>query len=256
MKISIVTPSYNQAQFLPITIQSVLSQVGDFQLEYIIIDGASTDGSVDIIKQYASRDKRIQWLSEPDNGQSHAINKGLHMATGDIVAYLNSDDIYQPGALQSATQAFEHNPEANWLYGKCTIINEHGTEIRKAITKYKNMLLRRYSYNKLLVVNYISQPAVFWKKELLATVGYINEAEHLVMDYEYWCRLGKEHAPFVLPQYLAGFRSYATNKSSQGFVEQFKRETEVAAQYSSSGVINALHVIHAGLIIALYKVMN
>ena len=121
MKISIITPSYNQAQFIERTILSVLNQ--DYKdIEYIIMDGGSTDGTVEILKKYSDH---IIWKSEKDNGQSDAINKGLKMATGDIVAYLNSDDTYQPGAFKEVATFFEKNPDKKWVYGKCLIINEN-----------------------------------------------------------------------------------------------------------------------------------
>ena len=147
---SIVTPSYNQAQFLERTILSVISQKGDFAIEYIIMDGGSTDGSIEIIKKYASqildktypiRCKAVTLFrkSEKDKGQSDAINKGLRMATGDVVAWLNSDDTYRPGAFQHVAHAFAQG-HVQWCFGQCRIINTHDHEIRKPITRYKNLL--------------------------------------------------------------------------------------------------------------------
>ncbi|MDP3970728.1 MAG: glycosyltransferase family 2 protein [bacterium] len=256
MKVSIITPSYNQKNFIAQTIESVINQRGDFELEYIIIDGSSTDGSIDIIKKYAAMDARIKWLSEEDRGQSHAINKGLKMATGDIVAYLNSDDVYLKDALKKLVAEFSKQKDLKWLYGGCNIIDESGDETRGIITKYKEWLGKKYSYNKLLVVNFISQPAVFWRRDLLDEIGFINEDEHLVMDYEYWCRLGKKYQPYKLTDNIAAFRSYTDNKSSQGFVKQFKREAQIAKKYSNSFILNILHLIHVGGIIMIYKIIS
>ena len=185
MKISIITPSYNQAEFIERTIQSILNQSYS-NFEYIIMDGGSTDGTIEILKKYSNK---IIWKSEKDNGQSDAINKGLKIATGDIVAYLNSDDTYELNALQKVADFFIKNPDKKWVYGKCKIINEKDQEIRKPITAYKNWLLKKYSYKKLLTENFISQPATFWKKELHNEFGYFNESESLCMDYEFWLRI-------------------------------------------------------------------
>jgi glycosyltransferase involved in cell wall biosynthesis len=150
MKISIITPSYNQAEFIERTIQSIFSQNYP-DIEYIVMDGGSTDGTVKILKKYSDQ---IIWKSEKDNGQSDAINKGLKIATGEIVAYLNSDDTYEPGTLKKVADFFQKNPEKKWVYGKCKIINKKDQEIRKWITAYKNLLLKNYSYSKLLSENF------------------------------------------------------------------------------------------------------
>jgi glycosyltransferase involved in cell wall biosynthesis len=227
-KISIVTPSYNHAHFIERTIKSVLSQ--DYpNLEYIVMDWGSKDGTVDILKKYS---KQIKWKSERDSGQSEAINKGLRMATGSIVAFLNSDDTYEPGALFNVAEYFEKHPDIKWAYGKCRIINENDTEIRRPITWYKNFLLRRYSYNKLLTENFISQPATFWKKELHKEIGYINEDEHYTMDYEFWLRIGQKYTAGVINNYLANFRMYNTSKSGSLSNPQFQDELRIAKKFS------------------------
>lgn len=255
MKLSVVTPSFNQASFIERTIASVVSQTGDFDLEYIIIDGGSTDGSIEIIKHYAEKDPRIQWVSEPDSGQSNAINKGLSQATGDIVSFLNSDDVYYPGTLQCAAKLFQ-DQTVQWAYGKCRIINEHDVETNKLITWYKNIVGYFYQYWLLLVVNYISQPATFWRRSVLTEIGLINEQEHLVMDYDYWCRLGQNYPARHIRQYLAGFRLYGTSKSGQRFVQQFQQEYAIAKQYTHSRLILWLHKIHTMLIVLVYKVIR
>lgn len=255
MKISIVTPSYNQAQFIERTIQSVLAQKGDFDLEYIIIDGGSTDGSVDIIKKYAEKDRRIQWISEPDRGQSNAINKGLRSATGDIVAYLNSDDLYFPGALQHVMEAFADR-HVQWATGQCIIINEYDQEIHPWITRYKNFWLRHYRFCTLLILNYISQPATFWRRSLFAEVGYLNEKEHLTMDYELWCRFGQRYPVRTVRQYLSGFRHHTTSKSGQDFQQQFADEYRIARRFTRHPVIIALHWVHARCVTLAYRLQR
>src|SRR5262245_25539695 len=128
MRISIITPSFNQAQFIRRTIDSVLSQDGDFELDYRVVDGGSTDGTIDILKSYGDR---LAWTSESDRGQVDAINKGLARADGDIVSWLNSDDTLMPGALQRIVSAFEQHPETEWVHGRCPIIDEHDREVRQ-----------------------------------------------------------------------------------------------------------------------------
>src|SRR5687767_10822681 len=116
MKLSIITPSYNGLRFLDRAARSILSQSGDFELEWLVVDGGSTDGTVDYLR--AVSDPRLRWVSEPDRGQSHAINKGLGMAGGDVVAWLNADDVYTPGALEAVARAFTASPDAKWLVGR------------------------------------------------------------------------------------------------------------------------------------------
>ena len=182
-----------------------------------------------ILERYSDR---VIWNSEPDEGQSHAINKGLQIATGDIVAFLNSDDTYEPGALYRVASFFSERPDVQWAYGKCRIIDEHDREIRRPITWYKNILLRTYSYRKLLAENFISQPATFWRRSLHEEIGYLNPDEHFVMDYEFWLRLGQRYPAGVIPAYLASFRMYEASKSGSLSNPQFVDELRVAQAYS------------------------
>ena len=168
MRISVITPSFNQCEFLRQTLASVLGQQGEFQLEHLVIDGQSTDGSVDLLKSIT--DPRVQWTSEPDSGQSDAINRGLRQASGDIIGWLNSDDLYLPGALAEIVAAFS-NPAVQWVIGRYQIIDEAGKPIRSAIARYKQQSLDRYSYSKLLRENFIAQPAVFWRREFGNQIG-------------------------------------------------------------------------------------
>ena len=252
MKISIITPSYNQAQFIERTIQSILNQNYP-NLEYIVMDGGSNDGTVEILKRYS---KQITWKSEKDSGQSDAINKRLRAATGDIVAFLNSDDTYEPGALAKVAEFFAKNPEIKWAYGKCRIVNENDLEIRKPITWYKNFLLKKYSYRKLLAENFISQPATFWRRELLDEIGYIDEKEHYTMDYEYWLRIGQKYPAGVIDAYLADFRMYDESKSGSLANPQFIDELRIAKKYSKGARLPIfLHKINYFKIIWIYKLM-
>lgn len=185
-RISIITPSYQQGQYIEETIQSVLSQ--DYpNLEYIIIDGGSTDETVDIIKKY--EDKITYWVSEKDRGQTHAINKGVKIATGDIVAYLNSDDYYLPGTLLEVCAQFKDRPNIDLLHGKCRYVNEKGEKIGEQLGDIKSfdeiIDLWNVWWNKKQFV----QPEVFWSRNIMEKVGIFNEKLYYVMDYEYWSRI-------------------------------------------------------------------
>jgi len=247
-RISVITPSYNQVDFIEATIQSVLGQEYP-DLEYIIIDGGSTDGTVDIIRKY---EDRLIWVSEPDRGQAHAINKGLARASGAVIAFLNSDDVYAPGALHAVGAYFAEQPEAQWLTGRCSIIDEKGREIRKAISAYKHFWLEFHSYGVLQILNYISQPATFWRRSLLDELGGLKEDLLFTMDYEYWLRIGQQYRLHSLRQRLAGFRLYEASKSGGGYEEQFAEELAVCRRFASPLAVN-LHRLHNALILAVYR---
>jgi glycosyltransferase involved in cell wall biosynthesis len=253
MKVSIITPSFNQSEFIERTISSVLNQ--DYpNLEYIVMDGGSTDGTIEILKKYSNR---IIWHSEKDEGQSNAINKGLKLATGDVVAYLNSDDTYESKTITKVVNFFKNNPEKKWVYGKCRIIDKNDKEIRKPITWYKNFLLKKYSYPKLLSENFISQPATFWRGELMDEVGYFNEKECLCMDYEYWLRVGKKYMAGVINAYLANFRSHQNSKSNNASKRQFQDELRIAKKYGENNKSAIFfHKFNYYKITGIYKLLN
>jgi glycosyltransferase involved in cell wall biosynthesis len=248
-KITIITPSYNQGDFISKTIESVLSQ-GYPNLEYIVIDGGSVDNTIDILKKYG---EEFYWICEPDRGQSDAINKGLLLATGEVIAFLNSDDIYEPGALLNVGDFFTKNPEVDWVTGKCRIINQDGCEIRKAITKYKNFWLRINSYSILLVIDYVSQPATFWRKEVITKVGPFDENLQYAMDYDYSLRVGKYFKLWVLDQYLASYRIHPKSKAGSSASKQFDIDLEIAKRHAISPLYLFLHELHNALIVKIYR---
>lgn len=260
MKFSIITPTYNQASFIRETFDSIIAQEGDFEIEMIVMDGLSTDATVDILKEYEKKLKgndRITfiWKSEKDRGQTHAINKGLQLATGDILAYLNSDDYYLPGAFVKVAKALS-DPKAYWLYGLCQIVDEKGKPMRGIIEQYRNAVGKRYGFSKLMIINYIAQPAAFWKKEAYEKVGDFKEDEQLVMDYEYWCRLGKVYPAVSLYEYVAAFRMHGSSKSMQQFAKQFEEKQLVAARYTNNSFLLGLAKIHDWLTVAVYKLIS
>lgn len=249
--ISVITPSFNQAAFIERTIRSVIDQ--DYgPIEYIVVDGGSTDGTLDILRKYEGR---LIWVSEKDKGQADAINKGIKMSTGEIVGYLNSDDIYEEGALGKVAAFFHRAPDMMWMTGGCRIIDHEGREIRRLITAYKNFLLDHYSYSLLLAMNPISQPATFWRRQLVEELGYFDVDEHLVMDYEYWLRAGKKYMPGIFKDGLACFRVHGSSKTQSTNFANFKQELIVASRYSSSRTIRFLHYLNYVVIYFAYSLM-
>jgi len=247
-KISVITPSLNQASFIEETIQSVLSQNYP-KLEYLVVDGGSTDNTLQIISKYESH---LSWISETDNGQAAAINKGLRLVNGDVVAFLNSDDLYEPGALMAVGNFFADYPEANWLTGLCINIDQSGNEIRRRIRLYKNFWLRFNNYSILQVLNYISQPSTFWKRSAMNRIGYLNEQLHYTMDYDYWLRLGQYYSLHVLYRDLAKFRIHSNSKSGATTHRQFDEELKVVEQYYT-GLPVFLHRLHGAVTIKIYE---
>lgn len=247
--ISIVTPSYNQGHFIADTIDSVLGQ--DYpDLQYIVMDGGSTDDTVDVLKRYEGR---LVWVSENDRGQAHAINKGLRLATGDVVAYLNSDDVYEPGALLAVGTFFARHPEAAWLTGRCRNVDRNRQEIRRAITAYKNLWLALKSYRILQVIDYVSQPATFWHRRVIEQVGLFDESLRYSMDYDYSLRVGRHFRLHVLNQYLACFRIHPSSKTFGSASAPFDADLDIARRYVSSRALLSLHALHNAIILAAYR---
>ena len=252
--ITIVTPSLNQGSFIEATIISVLSQKYP-KLEYIIADGGSTDNTLDVLQKYSGA---VKWYSKKDNGQTEAINNGMRMATGEVVTYLNADDILLPGSLLLAAEIFTKQKNIQWLTGQCRIIDEKGKDIRPIIALYKNLLLYSRSYRGLLVTNYISQPATFWRRSLMEQCGLFDESLHYVMDYEYWLRLWKTTPPFVLHKDLAGFRIQSNSKTtSTGHLDGYiVEEQRIIVRHTSSRFWSLMHDTHRLLMTGAYALIN
>jgi glycosyltransferase involved in cell wall biosynthesis len=252
--ISVVTPSFNQGRFIGRTVESVLGQRGDFDLDYYVADGGSTDGTLEILR---ARGDRLRFVSERDGGPVEALRKGFGAARGEIIGWLNSDDLYAPGALERVRAAFERHPEAQWLCGRCRIIDEQDREVRRPITAYKNFWLKRHSLRKLLALNYISQPAVFLRRRAIEEVGLIEPGYKLAFDYAWWLRLAAKYPPLIVDEYLAAFRAHGGSLGGTHFGLQFREETDAARRANPGyfGIV-PLHALHARCVIATYKVMS
>ncbi|NLF01849.1 MAG: glycosyltransferase [Anaerolineales bacterium] len=202
-RVTVVTPSYNQAEFIEETIRSVLLQ-GYSNLEYIIMDGGSTDGSTDIIRKYAPW--LSYWVSEPDDGQAGAIAEGWARATGDFLAYLNSDDTYLPGAIATAVSELQSHQDAVAVCGGELVIDRDGYVL-------SCRLLPSASLDDLLRFQFIPQPAVFLRREALERVGGLDTSFDLVFDYELWTRLAAHGSIRCVPSVLAATRWYPETKT-------------------------------------------
>ncbi len=237
MIISVVTTCLNAEKTIKETIESVLSQKGDFELEYIITDGGSTDGTLETINSYG---ERIRLVDASGLNQSEGINLGLQLSTGEIVTFLNADDLYEKNALCKVAKYFDSNNTAKWVMGKCIIIDGNNNEVFRWITMYKNLLMKNYSYPLLLIDNFISQPGVFLKRELLEEFGYFDTNENYVMDYDYWLRVGMRYKPGFINKTLAKFRRTHETKSNRKFYKQFRDDLRVSWKYMQKKFLHIL----------------
>lgn len=254
LRISIVTPSFNQAAFLPRTIESVLSQEGDFDLEYRVQDAGSSDGSLEVLRRYEGR---LLYEVERDAGQADGINRALRETTGDVVGWVNSDDLLFPGALARVAAAFAARPDAAWLHGGCEIIDEHDRPIRRWVTAYKDFRSRHYSRRALLVENFVSQMTVFWRRSAMERVGLLDTSLRYSFDYEYWLRLSALGDPVYVPERLAAFRWYTSSKSGANFERQFAEDHEAFRRHAPPGALLRLHKrLRTAQIVTAYKLLR
>lgn len=215
--LSIITPSYNQARFLEHTIRSILDQNYP-NLEYIVIDGGSTDGSIEIIKRYS--DYLTYWVSEPDQGQTHAINKGLQRATGEWVGWQNSDDLYRPGSFEQLAAAAHKHPKARLIVGDMQLIDADDHILR-------DQRYVRPTYDALLAEGMVlTNQAAFWRRDLHEHIGWLNESLHYGFDYEWFLRVLQydDHAIHI-PKILGALRYHAetkTNRQAERFIEEYR----------------------------------
>ena len=209
MRISIVTPSFNQGEFIEQTIRSVIEQ--DYSdVEHIIVDGGSTDGTVSILSRYP----HLRWKSERDAGQSNAINKGFQESTGQVLAWINSDDYYESNIFGSIVGYFEAHPDCMILYGDITYVRKDGEFLKRTsgdILNYDNLVRSP---------DIVRQPSSFWRRSLLDEIGSLDEDLHIVMDFDFFLRAAKRYKFHYLSRNLSFYRSYGENKTGSSRIRQ------------------------------------
>lgn len=222
-KVSVVTPSYNQGHFLEETIRSVLAQ-GYPNLEFVIIDGGSTDHTLEIIKKYEPW--LAYWVSEPDRGQSHAINKGIQKARGDILLWLNSDDICLPDSFRAAVQAFHSDPNLRLVIGQARLVDQHGQvigELRSQFTSWEELATNPR--------NSVRQISTFFSRSLFDDLGLVDESLHIAMDTELLVRFTQFHTPRVLDEFLTAYRTHPDAKTNHQLIKGYEESDRTRRKY-------------------------
>lgn len=235
MKFSIITPSYNQGQFIQETIDSVVNQVGDFDIEYFVMDGGSTDNTVEILKAIEIKLKnnpkiKFYWQSKKDAGQVDALNQALAKCTGDIVAYINSDDYYLPNAFATVAKHFFTHPKSLWLVGNCQV-----SDPKLAWTFWLKHIWPIHIFKwASLTLNTINQPSVFLTKSLVKKAGLFNPKYPYTFDHEYWLRCLNYGLPGRIFKYLSVFRIQPDSKGNTAYKKQLDEDYEIVSNYSNN----------------------
>lgn len=252
---SIITPSFNSARFLEKTIESVQVQSSETcSVEHIVMDGGSTDATDEICARYMDV---LSFVKEPDSGPANAINKGFALSSGEILAWLNADDVYEVNALSRVTEVFADNPNAAFCFGHCRIMNEEGKEIRGGITKFKEVFFPFSSRFTFQSINYISQPSMFFRRSAFEHAGPLREDMRAAWDYEFILRLWRAGPGVVVSGApLSAFRWHAQSISGQHFRQQFKEEFDAAV--TDAGAFSFQSLLHLGVrfgIVGIYSLM-
>src|SRR5258706_928329 len=243
-KISIVIPTYNKVKYIKETLDSILKQKYS-NLEVIIQDGWSTDGTFEILKKYANKHPKISNLeSKKDKGQLDAINKGMKKATGEILTFINADDVYLDRALHLIAEAFSKNPGAMWFAGKGKVVDESGREIAKFVTAYKTFLLFLDSRFWLLVTNYLMQPSIFLSRQGWAQYKPFTGTEDFVTEYDMWLKLSDIEMPILINKNLSKFRIESFTKTKQMSAKLLKEDEKIVRKYTENRAILGFHKFH------------
>jgi glycosyltransferase involved in cell wall biosynthesis len=216
MRLSIITPSFNQGIFIEQTILSVLDQ-DHTDVEHIVVDGGSTDSTVQVLKRYG----HLRWVSERDRGQADAINKGFRQATGEIMAWINSDDFYAPRVFGSVMRYFQERPDCHFLYGDITFVDRNGVKVAEfggATMSYRSLVD---------CPDLVRQPSCFWRRSVVEDVGGVDEGLHLVMDLDFILRIAKRYPLHHVPLLLSFYRTYPENKSRSMARQQLREFIQV-----------------------------
>lgn len=249
--ISVITPCLNAAGTIAEAIESVRAQ-GYPGLDHVVVDGGSSDGTIELLERLG-----VRYVSEPDDGRPDAANKGVALTSGEVVAWLNADDLYEPGALQAVGEAFAADPATAWVTGYCRIVNGTGEEIRYSITAYKNLLLRHFSFPLYLTQNFVSDPATFARRWALEEAGPLDSRYRISHDYDLWLRVARRHDPVVLRRTLSSFRMVEGTLSMAGFERQFREHEECARRHGDGHRLPVLgNAIMSRLIVAVYRALR
>jgi glycosyltransferase involved in cell wall biosynthesis len=226
-------PCFQQVHFVEEAVRSVLDQEA-VDVELFVMDPGSTDGSRNLLLSLkAIYGDRLLLHFAPDEGQADAINRGMALARGRILGWLNSDDRLRPGALMQIAP-YLNSPEPRWVYGRCGIIDERGRQISRPIVWYKNFRGRRFSFYKLLTEDFIPQMATFWNRSMWEAAGEVDKTRHLAMDYDLFLRFAKIAAPAVVSEYLADFRVHRQAKSSLMTCRHLEEALSTAREHAAA----------------------
>lgn len=252
--ITIVTPTFNAAATIEETLASIAQQEYP-ALEHLVVDGGSTDGTLAILEREAAAGN-LKFISEPDDGLSDAFNKGVAVATGEWIGWLNADDLYEPGALRAIGAAIASDGEQReWATGRCKIIGGDGAESRKAVTRYKNWLLGHYSLGLYLTNNFISSPATFFRANAAAELGHALDTRFKYSaDYDLWLRLARRGDPLIVDADVAAFRMADDSLSITGFEEQFVEHAQNARENGAGHPLSvAVNRVLSRMIVWIYR---
>lgn len=253
LKISVITPSFNQGQFIEKTIKSVLFQ--DYpNFEYIILDSCSTDGTRKILQKYK---KKCRIIIKKDKGMVYALNYGLKIAAGRIICYLNSDDLLTSHTLEKVNEYFLKNPKAEILTGDCKFIDGKGHFVRPYISAFKKLIPPRvrFSLPFLYLNNFIDQPSTFWTSALARKIGSFDEKLKLAMDYDYFLRASLKTKIYYLPEVLSNYRIHQSQKSKD-YKAQFSEVYNISCRYNKNTLIKFLSFISCRLTIIIYETLS